>query len=34
VKQSTENPSNLMYNQLAIKLRNKKQWLVIIASSL
>lgn len=34
VKQSTENPSNLMYNQLAIKLRNKKQWLVIIASNL
>ena len=25
VKQSTDNPSNLMYNHLTIKLRNKKQ---------
>ena len=34
VKQSTENPSNLMYKQLTIKLRNKKQWVVTIASNL
>jgi hypothetical protein len=34
VKLSTENPSNLMYKQLTIKLRNKKQWVVTIGSNL